>query len=649
MDLKNRLSLNLGWVLSSWAILLVAYLMRIGLHPFVESTDYVTIGSISTIFLLLPEWLVIRSKQSTSWTHTSELYTIVVIGFICTAGLLLGNGIISFFLAYGLWVLAASLVAWVVLRVGLEVRIPILVAASVTGVFFVLDLYHTEGVTPHFYERMVLGTAFVDTLSHAAISSMLSNHGVPSIGVDGLVEFKYHWGSHALLGGISNLASIDAIAAYNVTYPAVFVVLLFKTITGFIIRLGDFYETSVRPLAVVLILFMLMLAQSFIARPYLWMESNTIANVFMLLFMGVLLVYVKQQKALGTGIILFSILSLMVLSMLKISHGFVLVCALGFVSLRAYPSIRTVVILMLGGLTVLIFVLRYVLLIDEVPDPSITLSGNAYIYYLSKLIQLFWSNSGLPWSYLAGLILAVLIWSKRGYLTSLSSIKKAIQDRDTLEFEALVIINLTGLAGAIYVSDHGLDVFFFLSVQLLLSLCYLVYRLSRLVSGVSVSKGILWVGILAVLGIAATTKTTYLDHFVRKSNYLYAMGNLTESQQALHDLMIDLKLQAKTVDPATTAVYIAQGEHWYHGANESIMSSAFTVPSVSGLVSVGGISEAVWFSSTKRYGFDEYRNKRDGLIYNEDEIKEVARSMGYTHLLVYRLDNGNLVKEMVDL
>jgi len=650
MELRSRLSLNLGWVVSSWIILFVAYFLRIGLHPFVEGDVYLSFGSIATIIILLPEWIVSKSESEQPWFKSREMFTLLVVVMVSALGLVAGPfDAIVYALSRLFWILAVILVVWTTYRIGLRFQIPLLAGSTVLSVLFVMDLYKTNGVSPFFYELIVQKTAFIDTLGHAAISNMIATQLVPTVGLDGIVLFKYHWGSHALLGGIINLASTDAVAGYNLAYPAIFLVLLFKTMMGFIMRIGEFYGHQLRPLAVLMGIFLVMLVPMLITRPYMWLESTTIANVFMFLFLGIVMVYSRQSKSIETPFLVFSVIILVMLSVLKISHGFVLVCGLGVVALRMYPSMRTLIQLGIGGLLILLVVIFFVYPIAQATEPAIKLSVNELIYYFGQRLTVFWSNSGFPWSYILGLGLIIVIWGKRGYLSSLDVFKKTLKERKFVEMEALVIINLSGLGGAIYVSGHGLDVFFFLSVQLLLSTCYLLFRLALLISDFSVPRPIVAAGVFILLGIGASTKANLLDLFVFKSDYVDSMNTLTPPSQAVHDLMADLKQLRKDYNPRETAIYIAQKEHWYHGSQENTRGAPFLVPAISGIVSISGISESVWYSSNTHYGFDDYRNLRDELIYEIDEAIEFARDQGFKQLISYTLENQKLVREVIEL
>lgn len=646
---SKSISLNLGWVLASWSVLIFAYYMRIGLNTFIQDSVYMSIGSIATLIFLVPLYLTDRYKSKNKWTNEPEFYTLILIGTISGIGLIFGNTKVILFLTFGLWIGAILIFFWGFIQVGRKIHLPILIITVYIGLLFVLDLYHGEGLTPHFYERIILGKSYVDTLSHTAMSHIFANHGVPSIGADGLIAFKYHWGSHLLLGGVAKLISSDTIAVYNLFYPAVLVILLFKTIIDFVLRLGKYYGKTVHPLPVLMIASMLPLVDLVIARPYLWMESASFANIVMLLFLGVVFARAKLREDLKIDFILFSLIMLIVISSLKISHGFLLVCALSYVVFRIYPNMKTVGYIFVGGTIILLFVLKYILLIESSDNVSETMTTNAFVYYIGQRILLFWHNSGYPWTYLAGLIIIGIVWLRRGYLKSPGTLIHGLKRKETLELEGLLIINLFGLAGAIYVSSHALDVLFFGIVQLLLSVTFVIYHLSLRISKVDVSKWFVYLVLIGIIGIGTSTKTYLMDHIIRKNKYIQDMTQLKPTQQLLNSLLIDLQKVPKEFDHDKTAVYIAQSEHWYHNSQEYILSSPFIAQSVSGFVSIGGISETVFYASTIRYGFDEYRLTREGIVYEFDKIKENARNWGFNRLLVYKADGSKLIREVVEL
>jgi hypothetical protein len=669
-EFQSNLNINFGWLAASFMVLLFAFYMRIGFHEFMTVTHYLNIFSVAVLIFVLPEFLssfsflssrspsqvswspsqVSRSTDQVSWTQTAEFYTILTILMLSGIGLLMP--FLPFFglFIYGIWVGAALLIIWSIWNIRNSFNVVPLLLAAILGFILVLDLFHSEGVTPLFYERIVLGTGFIDTLNHAAISNIFSQHLASSTGVDGIVHYSYHWGSHALFGGLKNLVGVDSIAFYNVVYPAIFLILLFKVLFNFIARIGTYYENF--PLNGTMILVVMLIVFSvelFVTRVFTWMESTTVANIFMILYLNLLFVYSKRDQEVKATFFMFTFLILMLISIVKISHGFVLTAAIGYLALRFHANWKMFLSLTISGLALLWIVLNYVLFFDQVADVSRNLSGNLLIYYIFKRMEVFWSNSGMSWSYFAGILVSVLGLLRLGYLTSFKSLKNAFLERKMIPFELLILMNILGLAGAVIVSEHGLDVFFFLSLQLLLSTLFVIYLVVQKVHKYELKSWYVTILSFVIFAMALVSRPEMIDHMVRKGSYLRDLQEMSSGRQHLHALMGDLMLQSRRLDAKKTAIYIPQSEHWYYASQSNMISAPFIAPSLSGFVLIGGISEQIWFSEISRYGYNVYRNRREVLIYDVNEAMNQAKLHEFESLLVYRVEDGALKSTLIDL
>ncbi|MFM9843248.1 MAG: hypothetical protein ACKVOI_09815 [Dongiaceae bacterium] len=76
------------------------------------------------------------------------------------------------------------------------------------------------GQMTHIYapEFMLLGQPYLDTSFHAALTEMLRNFGVVSVGLDGLVPQFHHVGSHFWLGAVSGIFDMPAIELYPMAF-----------------------------------------------------------------------------------------------------------------------------------------------------------------------------------------------------------------------------------------------------------------------------------------------------------------------------------------------------------------------------------------------------------------------------------------------
>jgi len=650
MNHKVHLNHTLGWLLASLLILIFVYVMRLGLHPFISSSSYFYIWSLATVLFLLPDFLVYKFCKVEKWYNSSEYFTIVVLIGLSLLGLFGSKFTVIDYFIYPIVMSAILLVTWALYRIWGEVQYMSILLPAFMGFVFVLDIYQSEGLSPFFYEKIVMGTGFIDTLNHAAITNIFSNHLASSTGVDGILHYSYHWGSHAIFGGLKNLLGIDSISFYNVGYPSIFVVLLFKSMLGLVLRLNKYLLSNKLETNVVLVFMIFLFSTNLLTtRVFFWLESTTMANIMIMLYLGILLMYLRDKKDVGTHFLLFSFLVFLIISTIKISHGFVIISGMGYLILRTQRDIKLLATMFVLGLIISLFVFNYVLLIDKVVDTGRNLNGNMLILYISNRMIVFWSNSGMTWTYFAGILVAILALSRNGYFSSLSSLRSAIYNRSILGFELLIVLNIIGLIGAVYVSDHGLDVFFFMSIQLLLSSIYVIQLFAVKWTSMEIHPKISNFLIGVVMIMVLVSKPENVSHLANKGIYSRQMESLKTEREILNDLLIDLKVIQNKLDPDAVAIYIPQSEHWYYNSQTNMISAPFIVPSISGFVLIGGISEQIWYSDFSRYGYNVYRFGRDGIIYDTDEAIDRAREYGFSKLLVYSKDNNRLSREIISL
>jgi hypothetical protein len=70
--------------------------------------------------------------------------------------------------------------------------------------------------------RVSRGHVVEDTLFHASIAGMLKTHVVASTGISGLVPIKYHFFSHILFAGLSNLSGVPVLEVYGIAPLLIF-------------------------------------------------------------------------------------------------------------------------------------------------------------------------------------------------------------------------------------------------------------------------------------------------------------------------------------------------------------------------------------------------------------------------------------------
>ena len=100
--------------------------------------------------------------------------------------------------------------------------IPVVISALLIGYWAFLLMYVDGYKSPWIKEEIALGTVHVDLLFHAAIVNMLSAFNAQSLGIDGLLTFPYHFGSHRVAVLICQLLSISPLQFYAIVFPLLF-------------------------------------------------------------------------------------------------------------------------------------------------------------------------------------------------------------------------------------------------------------------------------------------------------------------------------------------------------------------------------------------------------------------------------------------
>ena len=108
--------------------------------------------------------------------------------------------------------------------------IPLFLGSFGTAVCFqaLLNTQIFHVLTP---EAILLGAGYHDPLFHISISSMIKNYGVPSLGIDGLEEIRYHYGAHTWFAAISKATGVNLIRVYPLTVLALMYSMLFFSLT----------------------------------------------------------------------------------------------------------------------------------------------------------------------------------------------------------------------------------------------------------------------------------------------------------------------------------------------------------------------------------------------------------------------------------
>ncbi len=186
--------------------------------------------------------------------------------------------------------------------------------------------------------RALGGLLQIDTLYHAAMASMIMEHGVPSIGIDGVVPMRYHVLSHVWFGHLGQITGVDMLTAYVIGRQVVLLplmvfgsLLLMQAVAGQ--REGQSEGESEGGSWTALASYLIVMALFSILdwNSYMVSESHIVGMI--LLFFAILSIHRRRCDLSGYLPILVIFLCIFLASAAKISSGFVLYLGVMFVLL----------------------------------------------------------------------------------------------------------------------------------------------------------------------------------------------------------------------------------------------------------------------------------------------------------------------------
>jgi hypothetical protein len=208
-------------------------------------------------------------------------------------------------------------------------------------------------------EQNLLGTLNHDTTFHTAIAFLIRNFGRPSIGLDGVLPLKYHFGSHIWFAALSALTAADPASVYGAAVPIVNAPLLVAAVTicgatidGARKSAGSYILAGVG---------LIILSDFIDPKSYYISESYTFGLIGLLLCLPVLakLAKVDSSTQFTAPCFAIAIAAVPLLALLKISVGVLWTAALVWLAIRRFGfSSRGLVVggAALASLTLISFV-----------------------------------------------------------------------------------------------------------------------------------------------------------------------------------------------------------------------------------------------------------------------------------------------------
>jgi len=656
----NKLNnfLNTLSIFTTLIILALCYWARMGLPSYISAFNYVSLFALAATIFSLPDFLCYYFPAKNKWYRTSEFYTIFLIISMGIGGILLSK--YSGWISLVILPIGISLAFWEFFLFLRNKNLLALIAGAAFMTFMILLFYSQWCHSVLFPEKIILGKAHIDIIFHSSMSNMFSTLGWASTGLDGSPYIPYHWGSHALFAGLKNWAGLGTLMFYNIAYPAIFLPLFFKTLFSFINRFfvykGKCAFKLIYAISFMTLIYSLPFALLQFASP-MGSESYCMALLFTFLFASILLAYISCSSKNENMFFLYSMITLMFISFFKISNGFVCIVGTAYLYLRTKWNLKSFVRVSFAGIVITLFIYFFVFQSAYLAKP-LSLSGR---------IQTFWVLSDGFITYLLGALIAVLIVLKNKSLANWSELKSIIKSREYIDLEILFVITLAGFLGGILTSSHATDVYYLCSIQLFVSIPYMILFSQNYFDGFHAAEKIKTLFLFMIIMLSIVSRPDLIKGVSNKisggsrSNEITGsifeiiqlkkeMLSLTQQQQVLKDFVDELFKLEKESAKKTKCIYIPQEEKWYYESQKyRPYGSAMVATAISGIALIGGVPDSILKSNIFNYGFYYYKKSGQFMANNINDAKNVAFKKGYAELIEYQFIDGKLSKNTFNL
>jgi hypothetical protein len=633
--------LNTLSILATLFILALCYWARMGLPSYVTPVNYFSLFALASTLFILPDFLCYYFPAGTRWYKTSEFYT---------GGLVLLLGICGVVLSpFAAWIgfiiipIGIALALWQLSQFVKNRSFLPLLAGVVFMVLMILLFYSQDHHSLLFPERIISGKAHMDTLYHITMSNMFSTVGWASTGLNGTPYIPYHWGTHVLFAGLKNWAGLTTMMFYNLAYPAIFLPLFIKSLFNFLYRLSIY--KGIAPLNILLavsfmmILYSLPVAGFDLASPII-SESYCIAILFTFLFGSVVLSYITYSSEGRILFFWFALVTLILISFLKISNGLIFFIGMAYLYLRRYWNLKSIMIVFTVGIVLILVTYLFIYQAAYIANPAT----------LPSRIIFFWALSGGFIFYFTGALIAMIVIMKNNSLESWGDFTSMIRSREYIDMEILFILTIAGVLGGIYTTSNPPDVYYFCTIQLFISIPFLILFTQKYFDRFRTSEKVQTIFLFLVIILSIVSKYDIKKGLADITMEKKELHNLTQQQKGMQEFLTDLFRLEKESSRETSCIYIPQTEKWYYESQSyRPFGSPLVVPAISGIAMIGGVPDTILKSDFNGHGYYYYKKSGQIMARNLIEAKNTAIKEGYHELIEYQFMDGKLNKQTFNL
>lgn len=515
-------------------------------------------------------------------------------------------------------------------------------------------------LSPWFEYLFLLGEAKSDTLYHATIANMISQYKVPSIGVDGLLFQKYHFGSHLIFAAISRLTGLSMIVFYNLCIPIVFGGLLLIASLDFlksVLKLKTNFSTDLIFPNLGIVLIVLSFVHIGFLSPQteeiyaIWSdqfisESFLVSIVLMLLFASTIIVFLdnylktpsKNQFEENFFFYLYTPLMLSVIYLSKNSTAIIACSALliFFIDKKLFLSKKIIYSLILSSICVLAS-LAVSLPVGNLGSNSAGQSGVVFGSFVTKYASGDWFGFLFyhfltVWLYIFFRLLNEFLLNKNYYF--FTKILKA----EFLDLRLIVITLFVGLIPSILFDIPGGSAIYFADVILFFAIPLCVIEAYKLFSYLRAQSNRMGRIIFVLSGLVLckwsyeSGRTRILDYvdYVKTTQSRVASVSTKQSKNGIiYKKLVDFGFNNNGIH-RDAAFYVPRSNQDFWSST-GCLSVSFVIQALTGFALIDGTPLESCTSADTNYGYIVYGLKKlDGSDVN---ICNKAKEKGFT--LVY--------------
>lgn len=498
------------------------YVSRLGLHDKHLSHIIAFIGV--SLFLLNVPTSIRRNSRVEHLPWFNELLLTVYLLIALIAISYTGIPYLIFLIGFtGAWCLGQNVVLLLKSKPG-RPDWSLIAVAILLPVWIAAVCWRGDFLSPLFLEGLELteeNGSSLDPLFHMAIAQMLKHYSEISNGLHGLEYVKYHFLSHFIMSRLSVLADSHMIYTYNVGHVLIFPPLLLKVFLTLVNTGKALYPaarnysklswvilaaglTSIMPAY----LFNNLSVRAAIGHNSLFMSESYLLSILLALVVVYTLMQKKVwEKPFNYGLFIFLPVAVILITLAKVSTGYLLVGALGYLFIRLGLYRKWVAILLM-----LIIVVSACAIAFMITDRGAVGSGVQWMSFFTIEVQTrfryflilfyFWLGS-------AGVMFAIIYFMRRRTTVSID-LKKT-----QLALEVIIIVAILGFLPPATMRILGASGIYFLEPQRWLAVLLCIVLLPTFVDVFKISNRLLNVLMIIIIGILSFNTLVQLSKSVK--------------------------------------------------------------------------------------------------------------------------------------